>query len=109
MTARAERAVTDVVAVETLAPGLVRVVTWGDAYPVDARDAGCNCPDKLHNDAEVCKHEYAAILATTGGPTPFTVSDNLSERVATDGGDEECPDCHEELPCFEHYELEDDE
>jgi len=84
--ARAERALTDVVAVERIAPGLIKVVTWSDAYPVDARDAGCNCPDKQYHAAAVCKHEHAALLADTDLPAPFVVADNLSERVATDGG-----------------------
>jgi len=91
---RAERALTDVVAVENIAPGMVRVVTWSDAYPVDARDAGCNCPDKEYRDVPVCKHEYAALLADTDKPAPFVVSDDLQRRPVTDGGDrpEEC-DC----------------
>lgn len=84
---RAVRALTDVVAVETIAPGMVRVVTWSDAYTVDARDAGCNCPDKQYNEPDMCKHEYSALIADRDdAPTPFTVTDNLSERVMADGG-----------------------
>ena len=73
---RAERALTDVVAVENIAPGMVRVVTWSDAYPVDARDAGCNCPDKEYNDVPMCKHELAAVVADRDDlPTPFITED----------------------------------
>lgn len=87
---RARRALTDVVAVERLGPGMVRVVTWSDAYPVDARDTGCACPDKEYNEVPVCKHEATAILADSDDlPTPFTVTDDLSTRaVATDGGED---------------------
>jgi len=84
--ARAARAYTDVVAVERTAPGLVRVVTFSDAYYVDARGAGCNCPDKQHNDAPLCKHELAAIAADTDTmPGPHHVTDDLDEA--------DCPDC----------------
>jgi len=104
---RAERSLTDVVAVETVAPGMVNVVTWSDAYVVDARDAGCNCPDKQYQEPPMCKHEYAALVSDTDTlPTPFTVTDNLNERVAADGGErpDDC-DCTErmaaeDLPCF---------
>lgn len=105
---RAENALDDVVAVETIAPGLVRVVTWSDAYPVDARDAGCNCPDKQYHDAPVCKHEFAAMLADSERyPTPF-VTGNLHTRAVADGGKrpEECT-CDEflsnDLPCWPCY------
>jgi hypothetical protein len=88
---RAVNALLDVVAVEDVAPGLVRVVTWSDAYVVDARDAGCRCPDKQYNltpDAD-CKHEHAAALATSDLPAPWDVTPSLDARpqpVATDGG-----------------------
>jgi hypothetical protein len=73
---RAERACTDVVAVEDLAPGLKQVTTWGDTYVVDARGSGCNCPDKQYNDAPMCKHEVSAILADRDDlPTPFITED----------------------------------
>jgi hypothetical protein len=88
-TDRAVRALEDIVAVEHVAPGMVRVVSWSDAYTVDARGEGCECPDKEYNldSGDFCKHHYAAILATAGNlPTPFEVSDDLSQRVATDGG-----------------------
>lgn len=94
MSDRAVRALMDVVAVERLAPGMVRVVTWSDAYVVDARGEGCACPDKEYNlDGEGrCKHEIAAMLATTDTPAPYTPTDSLMERggnpqpVMTDGG-----------------------
>lgn len=72
---RAVRALEDVVAVDKLAPGMVRVTTWSDSYVVDARDAGCACPDKEFNDAPRCKHEQAAIIATSDNyPTPYTTT-----------------------------------
>jgi len=97
MTDRAEN-LTDVVAVERVAPGLVRVVSWGDAYMVDARDAGCNCPDKLYNDAKVCKHEWAARAATSDLPTPFSVADSLDQRAIADGGKRPDECACEEMP-----------
>jgi hypothetical protein len=73
---RAERACTDVVAVEDLAPGMARVVTFGGAYVVDARDGGCLCPDKEYNDVPMCKHELAAVVADRDDlPTPFITED----------------------------------
>lgn len=85
---RAERALEDVVAVETLAPGLVRVVTWADAYEVDARGSGCRCPDKEYNDTPRCKHEYSALLATSDRyPTPYVdATDAGTPQVMADGG-----------------------
>lgn len=79
---RAASALEDVVAVERLAPGMVRVVTWSDAYPVDARGEGCMCPDKQYNlgPGELCKHHVAAMLATGDLPAPFDVVDSLDER-----------------------------
>jgi len=105
--ARAERAYTDVVAVERVAPGMVRVVTWSDAYMVDARDGGCLCPDKQYNDPTRCKHEHAAVVADTGLPTPFTVAEDLGSRVMTDGGQVEpehsgnTPKGHDEWTCYD--------
>jgi len=93
MSDRAFRALVDVVAVERMAPGLVRVVTWSDAYDVDARHAGCACPDKEYNldGTELCKHEYAARVATSDVPAPYGVEESLAEpatpAVATDGGE----------------------
>ena len=86
---RPVRALTDVVAVEEHAPGMARVVTWSDAYVIDARGAGCNCPDKEYHDAPMCKHEYAAVLFDTDYlPAPYVTE--IDER-------ETCPDC-EALP-----------
>lgn len=103
---RAERAFTDVAAVEQMAPGMVRVVTFGGAYIVDARDAGCNCPDKEYHDAPMCKHEYAALAADVEGvPSPVLVADSLTERAIADGGRPEDCNCKagDDLACFECY------
>jgi hypothetical protein len=87
---RAVRSLVDVVAVEQVAPGMVEVVTWSDSYAVDARDAGCNCPDKQYNlddTGGMCKHEYAALVADVDTiPTPFEVTDDLDQRAVADGG-----------------------
>lgn len=101
---RAVNALHDVVAIETVAPDLVKVVTWSDAYHVDARDAGCNCPDHEYNIArdEMCKHEVGALLAESDRyPTPF-VTDDLDARTVADGG-KRPPECEcipdDDLPC----------
>jgi len=104
---RAVRSLTDVVAVERVAPGMVRVVTWSDAYHVDARHDGCNCPDKQYNlEGGHCKHELAAMLYDSGHIDSLSVDDDLStpsvdasgsdSAVATDGG-EHVSDLHDEL------------
>jgi hypothetical protein len=103
---RAVRAVEDVVAVESLAPGMVRVVSWSDSYVVDARGEGCACPDKEYNDAPRCKHEHAALLATSDKyPSPYvtsTVAD--TPRVMADGGEcEACAALPEGVPCADCY------
>lgn len=83
---RAIRALTDVVAVEQVAPGMAQVVTWSDAYVVDARDAGCRCPDKEYHDAPMCKHEYAALIADVDAyPDPYI--ECVSPRPVADGGE----------------------
>jgi hypothetical protein len=106
---RAERALTDVVAVERMAPGLVRVITWSDAWPVDARGEGCNCYDKEYNlgPGEKCKHEHGAMLAMSDRyPAPGIVTDNLSKRAVADGGERpddcECDELisNEPVPCW---------
>ncbi|AFH22142.1 hypothetical protein OSG_eHP18_00160 [environmental Halophage eHP-18] len=114
-TDRAIRSLTDVAAVEQIAPGMVRVVTWSDCYTVDARGGGCNCPDKQYNiehtDATKCKHELAAILYDSDTVDRPTVDDDLStasQQVATDGGNDRPVDCEcmdeyvddDPLPCF---------
>lgn len=91
---RAIRSLTDVVAVERHAPGMVRIVTWSDVYTVDARGEGCQCPDKEYNLelGEKCKHHAAAFLATSEYPAPWDVEDDLGARAdadpvpVTDGG-----------------------
>ena len=71
----------DILAVERHAPGMVRVVTLGRCYVVDARDGGCLCPDKQYHNPDMCKHEWAALLATDDSlPTPFFVADDLEMR-----------------------------
>jgi hypothetical protein len=96
---RAVRALEDVVAVEELAPGLVRVVTWADAYEVDARGDGCRCPDKEYHDTPTCKHEMAALLATSDRyPSPYVdATDAGTPTVMTDGGLVATLDSFEEL------------
>lgn len=84
MNDRVHRALTDVVAVEREAPGMVTVVTWSDAYTVDARDGGCMCPDKEYHDVPMCKHEYAALFATSDLPAPWDVTESLANRPDTD-------------------------
>jgi len=81
---RAARAFEDVVAVEHMAPGMVRVVTWTGAYPIDAWGDGCNCPDKKYNDVPFCKHELAALASDTDRlPSPGIETDNLHNRNTT--------------------------
>lgn len=98
MTDRAVAALEDVVAVEELAPGMVRVVSWADAYTVDAREGRCECPDQQYNlsEGERCKHQWAAILATTDLPAPFEAVDDL------DQGPEPLPDFSEFDPEVEY-------
>lgn len=99
---RAVRALTDVVAVEEYAPGMARVVTWSDDYILDTRGEGCNCPDKEYHDAPVCKHEYAAMLATNSDyPTPYVTE--IMERE-----DGECTHTSGDLPCFDCFEGSED-
>lgn len=109
-TDRAVRSLVDVVAVEQVAPGMVEVVTWSDSYVVDARDAGCNCPDKQYNldTGGMCKHEYAALVADIERiPTPFEVTDDLSQRAVADGGERpddcDCWSLEPDLPCWPCY------
>jgi len=116
MSERAERVFTDVVAVEKVAPQLLKVVTWADAYTVDARDAGCLCPDKEYRGVPRCKHDFAALAADVDWlPNPGIVTDDLSHRdVATDGGRPSTCLCDElpedEQPCFAcHNATEDDQ
>ena len=104
MTDRAVRALEDVVAVEEYAPGMARVVTFGDAYLIDARGEGCNCPDKQYNDAPRCKHEHAAILADYDHlPTPYVRDVESRPTALPDGGDEceECAALPDGWPCYD--------
>jgi len=101
---RIERAYADVVAVEEVAPGLMRVCTWSDQYVVDARGDGCGCPDKMYNLDDtnmICKHRVAAIVATRDDlPGPWDPTETLDTRdgeargVMADGG-REYPDSFE--------------
>jgi len=93
---RIERAYADVVAVEEVARGLMRVVSWSSEYYVDAAGSGCDCPDKTHNLPEgvACKHEASAIIATRDDlPGPWDPAETLDTRdgkargVMTDGGE----------------------
>lgn len=104
---RAVRALTDVVAAEEVAPGLMRIVTWSDEYHVDARDAGCNCPDSQHNlgPGEWCKHRFAALLADVDRlPDPYV--HEIDARPARPDGGEECEECAalpDGWPCADCY------
>lgn len=92
---RAVRALTDVVAVREVAPGMAEVVTVTDVYTVDARGEGCTCPDKEYNLApgEKCKHHLAAQLAFSDDlPSGVTPVESFTERAVADGG-ERPPDC----------------
>lgn len=77
---RAIRALEDVVAVEEIAPGMARVVSWSDQYVVDARGEGCMCPDKQYNDVARCKHEHAALVADVDSfPSPYVKNVGATE------------------------------
>ena len=92
---RAYRALTDVVDVESVAPGMMRVTSWGGSYVVDARDGGCRCPDKEYHEPLRCKHEYAALMADTDLPSPWTPDEQTTDqRIMTDGGQVEAPEGH---------------
>jgi len=105
MNDRAVSALTDVVAVERIAPGMCQVVTFSDAYTVDARDGGCMCKDSQYNlDAhEHCKHWWAALLADSDDYPELTMTDSLdtptepepetSQPVVADGGSARPEDC----------------
>jgi hypothetical protein len=103
---RAVRAFEDVVAIERMAPGMMKIVTWSDAYVVDSRDAGCNCEDKQYNlpdEGARCKHDWGALLADVDAlPSPGIVTDNLDTRAVADGGERpgdcEC-DTKLTIPC----------
>jgi len=92
---RIANAYADVVAVEEVARGLMRVVSWSAEYYVDAAGGGCDCPDKTHNlpDGVACKHEASAIIATRDDlPGPWNPAETLDTRdgeargVMADGG-----------------------
>lgn len=94
-TDRAVAALEDVVAVERVAPGMVRVVSWSDSYTVDAREGRCECPDQQYNleGDERCKHYLAARLATSDEwPAPWDVVGDLDQGP-------------EPLPDFEDFEA----
>jgi len=94
---RAERALTDVVAVEELAPGLARVVTWSDAHDVDMRNGGCHCEDKQYNiDGGMhCKHEFGAMLFARNDIPGVSMDDDLGgQTLVADGGQVMADDDH---------------
>ncbi|WP_135363432.1 hypothetical protein [Halosimplex halophilum] len=81
-TSRAVAALTDVVAVEREAPGMVSVVSVSDEYVVDVRGERCECPDmQYHLEGEGrCKHIHAARIATGVVDVPgIDLADNLDE------------------------------
>jgi len=90
-------ALTDVVAVEDEAPGMLRVVTLSDEYVVDARHEACECGDyqyRLDGDGR-CKHLWHALAVADQIPLP--------SHLALDDDLEEGP---EPLPDFEQYDPE---
>lgn len=98
---RAVRALTDIVAVKSYAPGMCKVVSWSDEYILDMRGEGCACPDAKHNleSGEHCKHQYAAMLAGyEDAPTPYI--DETRERTSP----EVCRHTSGQLPCWDCYE-----
>jgi hypothetical protein len=90
-TDRAHAALTDVVAVEHHAPGMVRVVSTANSYVVDARHERCECPDyqyRLDGQGR-CKHLYAALDAVDKLDLGrHALDESLTTRVACDGGGE---------------------
>jgi len=89
-------ALTDVVAVEDHAPGMVRVITMSDVYVVDARHEVCECPDwEYHLDGDGrCKHLWHALAVTDQvPPSPLALDDDLEEGPRP-------------LPDFENYDPE---
>ena len=110
---RVESAYKDVLAVEHHAPGMCKVVTWNDAYIVDARHGVCQCKDYEYNldggEKGDCKHLIAAKDATDQLPfQTFELVESVNERaVMADGGRPDgcnCPEGHElETPCFQCF------
>lgn len=94
---RAERAYTDVLAVEwDREAGLMRIVTLSDCYTAIPTEGLHQCPDREYNldGAGYCKHAVAADVTRGRLPTPpgWVVTDNLDDRTATtalmaDGGE----------------------
>mgnify|MGYP000044190951 CR=1 FL=1 len=91
---RAIGALEDVAAVEQLADDLYEVTTVSDVYRVDLREPVCECPDYEYNDPPrgECKHVQAARIEAGETPVPTPESPAL------------CPDCVDEMPCFEHFD-----
>lgn len=93
-------ALTDVVAIEDEAPGMLRVLTLSDEYIVDARHEVCECADYEYNlDGEGrCKHLYHALAVTDQIPIPshLEIEDDLDE------GPEPLPDFEEFNPEVEY-------
>jgi len=128
---RALSAFTDVLAVEDTGTGLFRVVTLSDVYTAVPSEGMHLCPDREYHDVDFCKH-VVAVEATRGRldvPTGWLVVEDLDERtdetfdLDTDGtlfggryhltfdefedvaDPEDCPDCADDLPCFEHFDA----
>ncbi|MFW6435705.1 MAG: SWIM zinc finger family protein [Halovenus sp.] len=96
-TTRTVDALLDVVAVEDMGPGLVRVVTFSDAYHVDVRERRCTCPDHQYREAQ-CKHLRRADIET--GETPVPVIDGVVDDL--DQGPEPLPDFEDFQPGVEY-------
>jgi len=94
---RAIRALTDVVAVEYDEEAeMYRVVTWSDVYHAIPEEGQHLCPDRKHNDIDLCKHLIAVEVARgridIDVPEPFIVTDDLDQGP-------------EPLPDFEDFEA----
>jgi len=88
---RAERALTDVVAVEDIAPGMARVVTVTSSHTVDARSGACTCDDHQYNidfaAGERCVHYLAAMLYARNDIPGVSMDDDLGgQTLVADGG-----------------------
>lgn len=71
---RVDRAMTEPLQIEELAPGMYEVTTVaGETYKVDPSLGACECPDHEYNvgdvDGVVCKHVLAVV--TRVGPSAF--------------------------------------
>lgn len=104
---RAERAYTDVLAVEfDQETEMMRVVTLSDCYDVDVRDFRHMCPDREYHDVALCKHLICAdiVRGQTDAPSGWFVTDDFDQR--TDDDQEQEQEQDDGFPDFEDFELE---